>query len=104
MSTYLLQSLDQPAVPARPISDRLRSQLAYFAAPAGVPGLPAPGEHEYILPAAEIARALDEGVIYLISPLDTANMTEVEISEEQEALLQWLQQHGVQHVRVIDRS
>ena len=30
------------------------------------------------------------GVFYLVSPLDTANMTEVEITEEQESLLGWL--------------
>ena len=42
----------------------------------------------------------DEGVIYLVSPLDSANATEVELSDEQEALVAWLHKQGVQHVRV----
>jgi hypothetical protein len=43
---------------------------------------------------------MDEGVFFLVSPLDTANMTEVELSEEQEVLLHWLQAQRVQHVRL----
>jgi len=43
-----------------------------------------------------------EGVFLLVSPLDTDNMTEVELSEEQEALLSWLDRNNVQHVRVVE--
>ena len=38
----------------------------------------------------------------LVSPLDTENMTEVELSEEQEVLLGWLDKHQVQHIRVVE--
>ena len=38
-------------------------------------------------------------MFYLVSPLDSANATEVELTEEQEALLAWLQKNDVQHVR-----
>ena len=55
-----------------------------------------------VLAAADVARWIDEGVFYLVSPLDTANMTEVELTEEQEALLQWLKDQNVQHVRLVD--
>lgn len=40
-------------------------------------------------------------MIALVSPLDTANMTEVELSEEQEAMLLWLQKERIQHVKVV---
>ncbi len=40
-----------------------------------------------------------EGVFLLVSPLDTENMTEVELTEEQEALLNWLDRNKIQHVR-----
>jgi hypothetical protein len=68
----------------------------------GGSGVPALGENEYWFAAEDVARWIDEGVFYLVSPLDTANMTEVELTEEQEAMLQWLRQNGVQHVRVLE--
>jgi len=68
----------------------------------GDPGVPALGENEYWFAEAEVAKWLEDGVIYLVSPLDTANMTEVEISEEQETFLSWLQEGRVQHVRVVE--
>jgi hypothetical protein len=37
-----------------------------------------------------------------VSPLDSANATEVELTEEQEALLTWLDSHQIEHVRVLD--
>ena len=39
-------------------------------------------------------------MFYLVSPLDSANMTEVELTEEQESLLNWLDKNQVAHVRV----
>ncbi len=95
-----LQAVDRSDVPALPISPRLRSQLVYFSSNNVGPGVPTLGPDEFFFPEAEVARALDEGVIELVSPLDTANTTEVEISDEQEAFLQWLQTNRVQHVRV----
>lgn len=68
----------------------------------GAPGIPPLAENEYWFAEAEVAKVLDDGVIYLVSPLDTANMTEVEISEEQENFLGWLQDKKVQHVRVVE--
>ncbi|HEV3164625.1 MAG TPA: hypothetical protein VGZ22_11405 [Isosphaeraceae bacterium] len=100
MAGLTLVSVDRPELPPLPISARLRTQLAYFATVAGTPGLPTLGEDEYWVTEAEASRILDEGVLYLVSPLDTANMTEVELSEEQESLLQWLCKNRVQHVRV----
>ena len=86
----------------RTVSPRLRSQLVYFMSPPGEPGVPALGENEYWFAAADVERWLDEGVFFLVSPLDTANMTEVELTEEQESLLHWLKAEQVQHVRVLE--
>ena len=95
-----LVPLDRPEVPPRAISPRLRSQLVYFGSPAGAPGVPPLGEGELFFAAAEVQTWLQEGVVWLVSPLDTAHKTEVELTEEQEALLEWLRETGVQHVRV----
>jgi hypothetical protein len=82
------------------ISERLRSQLMYFMTAPGAAEIPALGEQEYWIAQSEVENWLEEGVFYLVSPLDTANATEVELSEEQETLLEWLRSHQVQHVRV----
>jgi hypothetical protein len=102
MSRPTLTPIDRAGIPPRPISTRLRSQLVYFAAAPGDAGVPPLGEGEFYFPASEVDRILDDGVFELVSPLDTAGMTEVEISEEQEELLGWLKQHGIQHVRASD--
>ena len=102
MPQIALVALDRPNLPPRVISPRLRSQLVYFAAAAGAPGAPPLGEKEYWFNKEEVFKWSDEGVFYLVSPLDTANMTEVELSEEQEMLVQWLRDEGVQHARVVE--
>ena len=48
----------------------------------------------------DMAKWVDEGVFYLVSPLDTDNMTEVELTEEQEIFLAWLHSGKVRHVRI----
>ena len=99
MPSPRIRPLDHPELPPLPISARLRSQLIYFAATAA-PGAEALGDDEYRFPAEAVAESLESGVVALISPLDTANMTEIELSEEQETFLQWLADHHVEHVRV----
>ena len=64
--------------------------------------MPALGENEFWFARDEVAKWLDEGVFYLVSPLDSANMTEVEITEEQEAMLFWLNRNQIQHVRAVE--
>jgi hypothetical protein len=68
----------------------------------GTQGVSALGENEYWFARDEVDKWLDEGVFYLVSPLDSANMTEVEITEEQEAPLFWLNRNQIQHVRAVD--
>ena len=103
MSKLLLVPIDRPEVAPRPISARMRSQIVYFATAGGSPGVPILGESEYWFDASDVAGWVEGGVISLVSPLDTAHMTEVELSEEQEAFLGWLAKEGVQHVRVDER-
>jgi hypothetical protein len=100
MSAPRLVPIDRPGVAPLAISTRLRGQLVYFMTPAGSEGLPELGEDEYWFARDEVSSWLDEGVIAVVSPLDSANATEVELSEEQEAVLSWLREHDVQHVRV----
>lgn len=103
MSRLTLVPIDRPEVPPLAISPRLRSQLVYFMSAPGAEGMPELGEDEYWFAPNEVATWLDDGVFYLVSPLDTANMTEVEITEEQEAMLNWLSSTGVRHVRAVEK-
>lgn len=97
-----LVPIDRPEVRPCTLSTRLRSQLVYFASAPDAPGVPPLGEAEYFFAADDVAKWLDDGVLYLVSPLDTDNMTEVELSEEQESLLGWLHTNNVQHARVVE--
>jgi hypothetical protein len=76
--------------------------LCYFVSPPDAADAPALGEGEYWFDLEEVSRWIDDGVFYLVSPLDTANMTEVELTEEQEDFLNWLKQSEVRHVRVVE--
>ena len=102
MSEVKILSIDHPEVPPLEISIRMRSQLVYFMTPPDTSGIPTLGEDEYWISRADVTHWLMEGVFLLVSPLDTDNMTEVELSEEQEAFLSWLDRYKVQHIRVIE--
>ncbi len=100
MAKILIVPLDREGVPPRAITPRLRTQLNYFVGSPSAAGATAPGEGELWFDPAEVARWLDDGVFYLVSPLDTDNMTEVELTEEQEDFLGWLKSADVRHVRI----
>jgi len=100
MAHAKLVPIDRPEVAPYPLSDRLRSQLVYFMADPNAPGMPKLGENEFWFDRDDVTRWIMEGVFYLVSPLDTENMTEVELSEEQDALLNWLDRNEVRRARV----
>src|SRR6516165_596120 len=102
MSQPRVLPVDRDDVPQLPISSRLRSQLVYFMTPPGSPGVPDLAENEFWIARDDAVKWLNEGVFYLVSPLDSANATEVELTEEQETLLTWLETHGIQHVRLVE--
>ena len=64
---------------------------------AEVPKLPS---GEYWIRLADAKSSLDEGVVRIVSPLDSASKAEIELSEEQEAWLEWMVKSGIQHVRL----
>ena len=69
--------------------------------PAQTPGVPPLCENEYWIAHADVVKWLDDGVFYVVSPLDSDNAAEIELSDEQEAMLAWLDTKQVQHVRVV---
>jgi len=87
-----LAPLDMPA--------RFKHDIAYFMTPAGEAGVPPLGAGEYWVRLDDARRLLDDGVLVLVSPLDSENHTEVEISEDQEKWLEWMIAHQIEHVRI----
>jgi hypothetical protein len=98
--TIRVHAVNRTDVPACEMPARFRHDVTYFATPAGTTGAPASlGDGEYWICAEDAARILDDGVITIVSPLDSASRTELEITEDQERFLEWLTKHAVQHVR-----
>ena len=100
MSVYRVTPVDSPSAPPLEISARLRSQLPYFMTPPDAPHVPPLEPSDYWIDAAEAAQWQEEGVFEVVSPLDGENKTMIELSEEQETLLDWLVTHQVQHIRL----
>jgi hypothetical protein len=80
----------------------MKAELVYFMTPPSAPGVPPLGENELWIARSDVGMWLADGFIDLVSPLDSANKLEVELSEEQEAVLHWLKKHDIQHVRVVE--
>ncbi len=79
---------------------RFQHDVAYFMTPAGSNDVPALGKNEFWIRAVDAAQWLDEGVVEVVSPLDSQRKAEIELTEEQEAWLEWMVAHQIQHVRL----
>jgi hypothetical protein len=95
-----IHAVGRPELPPYSMPGRFRTDIAYFMSPPNEGGVPPLETGEYWVSLAEARRWLDEGVIHLISPLDSQHQTEVELSEEQEEWLQWMVDHEVEHIRI----
>ena len=93
-------SLDHPELPPLEMPARFRTEIVYFTTPPGQSGMPSLGADEYWIRAADAERCLDEMVVRVVSPLDSRSKAEIELTDYQEAWLQWLVDNQVQHVRV----
>jgi hypothetical protein len=106
VATMRVYAVDRSDLPPLEMPSRFRRDIHYFMA---VPGeKEAPGEHdvpklppdEFWIRLEDARRWLDDGMLMLVSPLDSENQAEVEISEDQEKWLEWLLANQVQHVRL----
>lgn len=95
-----LHAVDRPELPPFRMPDRFRHEVTYFMTPAGQAGVPKLPPGEYWVRLADVRACLDEGVVRLVSPLDSASKAELELSEEQEAWLEWMVANGVEHIRL----
>jgi len=99
MSTKVY-AVGRPEIPPLTVSDRFRHEVVYFMSVPGDPGVPQLSEGEYWVQQASARSWLDEGVMHIVSPLDSENQTEVELSEEHETWLEWMVANRVEHIRL----
>ena len=95
-----VQAVNKPDVPPCEMPVRFQRDIAYFMTPSGERGAPKLPSGEYWIDLDEARRWLAEGVLSLVSPLDSEHRAEVEITEDQERWLEWLLEHEVHHVRL----
>jgi hypothetical protein len=93
-------AVDHPELAPLEMPARFSHDVAYFMTPPGERGAPRLPSGEYWINSDDARRWLDEGVLSLVSPLDSENQAEVEISEDHERWLEWLLENKVQHVRL----
>ncbi len=95
-----VQAVNRPEVPVLKLSPRFRHDVTYFASHPTDLGRPALPQGEYYILLEEARVTLDDGVFRIVSPLDSDNRTELEITEEQEDWLKWIVEHQVEHIRL----
>lgn len=80
---------------------RFKHDVAYFATPAGQSGVPDTIEEgEWWVRLEDARRIYDDGVIPVVSPLNSEITAEIEISEEQEMWLDWMIANEIEHLRL----
>jgi hypothetical protein len=80
--------------------ERFRTDIAYFMTPAGEHGLAKLPAGEYWIRLEDSRRWLEDGVLSVVSPLDSLNQTEIELTDEQESWLRWMVANNIEHVRI----
>jgi hypothetical protein len=79
---------------------RFKYDIAYFMTPAGEPGVPPMAAGHYWVRLDDARRWLEDGVLSLVSPLDSEHRAEAEITDEQQMWLEWMVANNVEHVRL----
>ena len=97
----LVYAVGKPELAPFEMPARFKHDITYFVTPRGEQGVPETlAKGEWWVCREDALRIYDDGVVRIVSPLDSASTAELEITEEQEAWLNWLIQHAIQHVRL----
>ncbi|MGB6044260.1 MAG: hypothetical protein WBF93_13970 [Pirellulales bacterium] len=97
----LVYAVEKPELPPLEMPARFKHDVTYFITPPGEQGVPETlAKGERWVRREDALRFYDEGVVRIVSPLDSANTVDVEITEEQELWLDWMIQHAIEHVRL----
>ena len=96
----LVFAVDQPSLAPLSMPTRFRHDVTYFVTHPGDKGVPPLPPGEYWVRQEDARQILDDGFIRIVSPLDSENRMEIELTEEQEQWLEWMVAHAVEHLRL----
>lgn len=100
MPSYKITSVEPVMAEPFTISARLRQQLNYFVIAKSAEDEQRLAANEFEVDLIDVARWAESGVIRLVSPLDSRNFAEIELSFEQLDWLDWLLAGQVKRFRV----
>ena len=93
--------INRPEVAPFAMPDRFRHDITYFVTSPGESGAPAKlGENEWWVRREDAQEFYDDGILRIVSPLDSQSTAELEITEEQEAWLRWMIDNQIEHIRL----
>jgi len=98
--TVRVYAVDRPELEPFEMPPRFKRDVAYFMTPPGERGAPLLAQGEYWISLQDARDWLASGVLTLVSPLDSENRAEVEITEEQEKWLEWMVAQGIERIRL----
>ncbi len=93
-------AVTRPDLPPYLMPDRFRLDVAYFMTPGDHAGAPTLGPNEYWVREQDARQWLENLSVSVVSPLDAQHAAEFELTEEQEAWLQWMLDNHIEHIRV----
>ena len=97
----LVYSVDKPDLPPWTMPPRFKLDIHYFMTPPGERGAPQLPKDEFWIAADDARRWLDDGALMLVSPLDSENQAEVELTDDQEQWLEWMVENQIERVRIV---
>ena len=93
--------VDRPELAPFEMPDRFRHDITYFVTSPGESGAPTKlAENEWWVRLCDANEFYDEGILRIVSPLDSQTSAELEITEEQEAWLRWMIDNRIEHIRL----
>ncbi len=94
-------AVERPDLAPFEMPDRFRHDITYFVTSPGEHGAPASlAEGEWWVRLEDSRDIYDGGTIRVVSPLDSASTSELEITEAQEAWLRWMIDNRIERVRL----
>jgi hypothetical protein len=94
-------AVGRPEVAPFEMPDRFRHDITYFVTSPGESGAPAKlGANAWWVRLCDANEFYDEGILRIVSPLDSQSTAELEITEEQEAWLRWMIDNQIEHIRL----
>jgi hypothetical protein len=96
----LVYAVDQPSLPPFEMPPRFKTEVTYFMTPSGDHGVPPLPPGEYWVRLEDARRWLEGLVVEVVSPLAAETKAELELTEEQEAWLEWMVENEIEHIRL----